>query len=59
MHEGSVNVIRSHHPLFADALIQQRGNDILSPVMTLLAEFSRLCQLNRGRLLPNIGNTSR
>jgi hypothetical protein len=54
--EGGVKVIRSHHPLFADALVQLRGKDILSPVMALLAEFSRFCQANRGRLLPNIGD---
>ena len=54
--EGGVNVIRSHHPLFADALIKLRGKDILSPVMALLAEFSRFCRVNRGRLLPNIGD---
>jgi hypothetical protein len=54
--EGRVKVIRSHHPLFADALVQLRGKDILSPVMALLAEFSRFCQANRGRLLPNIGD---
>jgi hypothetical protein len=55
-HEGRVKVIRCHYLLFADALVQLRGKDILSPVMALLAEFSRFCQANPGRLLPNIGD---
>jgi hypothetical protein len=55
-HEGRVTFCLSHHPLFADALVQLRGKDILSPVMALLAEFSRFCQANRGGLLPNIGD---